>query len=295
MFDPISATKSFISFLWNGDMNTCRALSADDFTFVGPFEHSSDMDIAHFVDFRVKLNLILERLSYEIDSIEFVYGDTHTAITTADMEVWQDKGHIAMLRSTLVWRITANGHRLAHLHMSVPIKLQPDSSHNSASEFIDIVPALSSEGKPLIMKDSSSKTHLVNLAETSYLEAQHQYTMIYTMPEPFRVRESLTNTIGRFPSYFVRVHRSYAVNAFLASSISQDAISLKNGEEVPIPAKRAAAVRKLVLSTISEALSGPAASASAPSDTDAKSAERDRQRETPRKDLSGCSEPQSEA
>ena len=254
MPDSISITKEFISFLWNGDMNACRGILADDFTFVGPFEHNAGQGVTFFMDFRVRVGILLEHLSYEMENVQIIYGDTHTAITLASIDVRQGKSHIATLRFTLIWRITAKGYKLAHLHMSIPMQLQTDPYHASSAELLGTDSLPVSENKPLIMKDSSGKTHLVNLAETTYLEAQHQYTMVNTAPEPFRVRESLTSVMGRFPSYFVRVHHSYVVNAFLVASVSKDVITMKNGDEVPVPAKRAAAVRKLILDTISESL-----------------------------------------
>lgn len=252
--DSISITKDFISFFWIGDMNACRSILADDFTFVGPFVHNAGQGIAPFMDFRMRVGILLEHLSYETESVQIIYGDTHTAITLASIDVRQGKSHVATLRFTFIWRITVKGFRLAHLHMSIPIQLQADAYHNPASDLVSIAPTLSADTKPVFMKDSSGKTHLVNLGETTYLEAQHQYTMVNTAPEPFRVRESLTSVMGRFPSYFVRVHRSYVVNAFLVASVSKDVITMKNGDEVPVPAKRAAAVRKLILDTISESL-----------------------------------------
>ncbi len=252
--DSISITKDFISFLWNGDMNACRNFLAYDFTFVGPFEYSSGHGVALFMDFRARIGILLEHLTYETENVQIIYGDTHTDITLASIDIRQGKSHIATLHFTLIWRITVKGYRLAHLHMSIPMQLQTDPYRNPIAEYLGSDPLPISENKPLIMKDSSGKTHLVNLAETTYLEAQHQYTMINTSPEPFRVRESLTSVMGRFPSYFVRVHRSYVVNAFLVDNISKGIITMKNGDEVPVPAKRTASVRKLVLDTISEFL-----------------------------------------
>lgn len=278
--DSISTTKDFVSFLWNGDMNAFRGILAGDFTFVGPFEHNSGTGIAHFVDFRVRLGLLLEHLTYEMENAEIVYGDTHTAVTVANLDMRKDDIHLTTLHCTLVWRVTARGLRLVHLHMSIPMRLQADSYHSQNAELIRAATAPVSDSKPLIIKDSSGKTHLINLAETTYLEAQHQYTMIRTTPEPFRVRESLTSVMGRFPSYFIRVHRSYVVNAFLVESVSKDAISMRNGDIVPIPAKRAASVRKLILDTISEALTSNAAYSDAGSSDASVPAGKDAQGET---------------
>ena len=50
-----------------------------------------------------------------------------------------------------------------------------------------------------------------------------------------------------FPDYFVRVHRSYAINVLHVEQISRREIRLAGGSRIPIPERRSKSVREEVL------------------------------------------------
>ena len=259
-FNLIASTKDFLLQLWKGNMSACADMLATDYFFVGPFEGSLGIGASKFVELRIKLQPLFQRLEYETQRCEVTYRDANTSICFVVVSVSNDAKHETKLTSVAVWKDTLAGIKLAQLIISVPVGVNfMDTDYGrSMGSAIALANLPTWEKRPLVMKDSSGRNHVVDPARTSYLEARHQYSMVHTAPEPFKMRESLTSTLGRFPSYFVRVHRSYAVNALMVSSIGRDEINLTNGERVPIPVRQSTAIRSLILSTISNALGGPA-------------------------------------
>lgn len=240
-------------------MGACMGLLADDFLFVGPFEGTLGLDSSEFMKLRIRMQGSFRHLEYELSSCELTYRDDNTTMGVAIALVSGNAMRTIRLVSVLVWEAFDVDERLACLYTYVPMDIGfRDAGHRRPS-----YTGLALAGHPthsqrlLALRDNRGRNHVVDPADVGYLEARHQYCLVHTAPEPFRVRDSLTSTLGRFPSYFVRVHRSYAVNALMVSSIGRDDVSLSNGEKVPIPARHAAAVRDLVLSAISDALSKP--------------------------------------
>jgi hypothetical protein len=259
-FDFIASTKDFFLQLWKGDMKSCSDYLASDFAFVGPFDGATSVGISKFVELRVRVQPLFQHIEYKVKTCQQTYSDTNTSIGLVITLVTGDTMQPTKVNNIVVWKTTSSGVKLAQLHTYIPMRasfLDADHFHPAYSSSAPVtLPTW--DQRPLVMKDSSGRNHVVNPAKTGYLEAQHQYCMVHTSPEPFRMRESLTNALDRFPSYFVRVHRSYAVNALLVSSIGKDDISLVNGEKVPIPARQSANIRSLILGTISEVLGATA-------------------------------------
>ena len=255
-FDFIASTKDFFFQLWKGDLKACASYLASDFSFVGPFEGTASAGISKFIEFRVKVQPLFQRIEYEVKTCQQTYSDTNTSIGLAIMLVTGDTIQPTKVNNIVVWGSTSGGGKLVQLHTYIPMSTSLLDTDHYYPAFSNIVPAtLPTWGqRPLVMKDNSGRKHVVDPAKTGYLEAQHQYCLVHTMPESFKVRESLTSALERFPSYFVRVHRSYAVNALMVSSIGKDEITLTDGERVPIPTRQSTAVRNLILATISSVL-----------------------------------------
>jgi DNA-binding LytR/AlgR family response regulator len=86
--------------------------------------------------------------------------------------------------------------------------------------------------------------HVLNYDETLYLEASHQYTIVHLPGTSFRVRSPLTTVLEGLPPFFVRVHRSYAVNARLVVGMKGPEVQLVDGSTVRVPAKRTREMRE---------------------------------------------------
>lgn len=256
--DPISISREFILQLMACHVKECIPFLAEDCTFAGPFATTTGSGKSAIVDFCIKAQPLLAQLEFAIDSNASIYRDAHTCVTLVCARVLrQDKPDING-RATLVWRLTARGPKLVHLHISAPVL---EHTSEGIREFFvkdsrnTRLASLLPEEKPLILKDSDSVTHVVVPRSVLYLEAQHQYVSVCQRTERFRIRDSLTDLLSRFPGYFVRVHRSYAVNVLYVSYISREEIQLGDFEKIPIPLKQSARIREKVLSVLNETLS----------------------------------------
>ncbi len=255
--DPTSISREFILQLMACHVKECIPFLAEDCTFAGPFAAATGSGKSAIVDFCVKAQPLLAQLEYAIDSNSSIYRDTHTCVTLVCARVLrQDKPDING-RATLIWRLTAQGPKLVHLHISAPVL---EHTSEGIREFFvkdsrNMQPvSLLPEERPLILKDSDSVTHVVVPRSVLYLEAQHQYVCVCQKTERFRIRDSLTNLLSRFPDYFVRVHRSYAVNVLYVSKVSREEVQLGDFEKVPIPLKQSAQIREKVLSVLNDTL-----------------------------------------
>ena len=87
----------------------------------------------------------------------------------------------------------------------------------------------------------------MNRAEVLYLESRHQYTIVHLPRRQIRARVALSELLRDFPDYFVRVHRSYAINVLHVEQISRREIRMAGGSHIPIPERRSKSVREEVL------------------------------------------------
>ena len=67
-----------------------------------------------------------------------------------------------------------------------------------------------------------------------------------TVPLPCSISKMAAELEG---SQFMRVHRSYLVNADYVRGLEGDELALKDGERVPVPVRRRAEVRDWVIAT----------------------------------------------
>lgn len=256
--DPISTSREFILQLMACHVKDCIPYLAEDFTFAGPFAAMTGSGKSTIVDFCIKAQPLLAQLEFAIDSNASIYRDTHTCVTLICARVLRKDRPDINGRATLIWRLTVNGPKLVHLHISAPVlEHTADGIHEffvRDSRTISHAALLPDE-KPLILKDANGVTHVVAPRTVLYLEAQHQYAIVWQKAERFRIRGSLTDLLSRFPSYFVRVHRSYAVNVLYVTQIDREEIVLGDYGKVPLPLKQAAQMREKVLTILNDTVS----------------------------------------
>lgn len=255
--DPISISREFMLQLMACHVKDCIPYLAEDFTFADPFAAMTGSGKSTIVDFCIKAQPLLAQLEFAIDSNSSIYRDTHTCVTLICARVLRKDQHDINARATLIWRLTLTGPKLVHLHISAPVL---EHTADGIHEFFvrdsrTVHPtALLPEEKPLILKDADGVMHVVAPRSVLYLEAQHQYVSVCQRMERFRIRGSLTELLQRFPRYFVRVHRSYAVNVLYVREISREEIKLGDLASVPLPLKQAAQMREKVLSVLNDTL-----------------------------------------
>lgn len=264
--DVFGMSRDFVERLWQGDVECCVRLLDDEFSFVGPFSGPLGTGPQQIVDFCARAKPIAKMLRFQVQGVRDVYSDARTSVILLAGQAFSDGSSAAhsSLRCTFVWHLLGNEPRLAHLHISVPMLVaatdgvhelvQADPSHGSAN---DSDPQ--GDCAPVVLRDTSGQMHVLGMRQTTYLESLHQYTLVHVIGGSFKVRASLSSVLTRFPAYFVRVHRSYAVNSLLVKGISGNEIRLSDGSRVPIPTKRAARVKSEVLQAMTDAFSNQGA------------------------------------
>ena len=98
------------------------------------------------------------------------------------------------------------------------------------------------------------KIIVVHLSEVIYFGASGPYTKIYLKSgEIVTCSESIksySESLAKHPD-FIRIHRSYMINKFFASSIvrkpSNFSVKMSNDEELPIAQQRRAEILKLIM------------------------------------------------
>lgn len=245
--DARSASRHFVHMLWDCEISRCTSYLAKDFSFVGPFNNTIGFGISQFIQYCRRIEPVVEQLSFSMDAVKVAQNSSNSSTVLVVSEIFtQSNRPVAHGRYTFVWHKNISSIELLHLHVSIPLLQRVGhsmhslilSSNNSAKEADHAI-----YGKPVSVRDTQGMVHLINGRQTIYLESSHQYTVIHLKNEKFRVRRSLTNLLSQLPSCFVRIHRSYAVNSHLVTSIKGPLVTLTSGDTINIPTKRVKEMR----------------------------------------------------
>ncbi len=78
------------------------------------------------------------------------------------------------------------------------------------------------------------QTEYIPLSKIVYLEAQMNYTVVYTKTAEYRVKTPLSDLEKKLDDGFFRCQRSFIVNLAEIHTVKRDSVILKNGRSVPI-------------------------------------------------------------
>lgn len=244
---------------WDGDGKSCLPYLAADFSFVGPFNNGTGFGPDEFIRYLDRIRGALKMLDTKTRTVRLVWRGERCEVVLLLEDVISKSGkHVASSRSTLVWHMGERDQepQLVHMHASMPT-LQ--KTGNDLQEFSAIPqtttaqPAWGYRGaRPVALRDASGVRHVLNYDETLYLEASHQYTIVHLPGTSFRVRNPLTTVLEGLPPFFVRVHRSYAVNARLVAGMKGPEVQLVDGSTVRVPAKRTKEMREALQAAAAE-------------------------------------------
>jgi hypothetical protein len=252
----MASTKCFGIMLWNRRADRCVPYLSEDFSFVAPFDNTIGFGTSRFVQYCCRTKPIPHHLSFRMNAARVVHEDTviSVVLVIGDLSLMGGRT-IAHVRYSFVWHRDASGIKLVHLHASVPTLHRIGKGVRSL-----VVPSGESPGregvtacdKPTFVRDVRGTTRVIDSYQTTYLEASHQYVIVHLRGGSFKVRHSLTDLLSQLPPCFVRVHRSYAVNAFLIVGIRGPLITLVNGDTVSMPTKRVREIRDALQQAVAE-------------------------------------------
>ena len=255
--DLLIQSKKFLAMLWTCSADDCMGELDKDFTLIGPFAQQGCNGQEQLASFCGRAWPILKHLGYEISDYQERRQDASTVVSILIGKAFalSAPSSTVTIRCSFVWSQRPRRYLLSHAHLSVPLLLYSPLGLTRMQEasLPGHLSAPSKEDKPyLTLRDSDGAIHILLPRHTLYLESRHQYTLVHTKSRQIKVRSSLTAMLNDFPPYFVRVHRSYAVNVLLVSKISTRELTLSTGEEVPIPTKSVTKVRAMILDALNE-------------------------------------------
>lgn len=100
----------------------------------------------------------------------------------------------------------------------------------------------------LVFSDSAGDMYSFSLKNIVYIEARNKDCRIVTDDGETQIRCRLTDIELRLPSgNFIKVHRSYIVNASYIYLIGRSSVSLTTGEDLPLSRNRVQEVRRAFL------------------------------------------------
>lgn len=96
----------------------------------------------------------------------------------------------------------------------------------------------------IMLRDTEGNVYYTDSHQILYLEASRNYTIVHGKSKNARLRIGLSAQMDAMPDYFLRVHRSYAVNALEVQTMTSSEIVLTNGDRIPVSGRSRARVRE---------------------------------------------------
>lgn len=254
--DPAARSREFVHRFWNGEADWCRAALADGFTWIGPREGQYGLSPDLFEEDLARMSRSAPRVILMDEAYEPVVSDGGLSVVTGQYLAYTSPdlsaAFAARQRLTFVWTAGEKGLRLAHLHVSNP--LRPARTDDAAGpgrgrstqetyRYLSLLSSQKGYRASHAIRDVSGATHMVRLFDVVYLEACRQSTNVHCLARTFRVRAGiagLARTLmgGSDTGSLVCVHRSFYVNALYVDTVGADGLTLTDGTSIPVSVRR---------------------------------------------------------
>ncbi len=226
--------------LWNGDLEACLGQVDAGFSFVSPLTNAHETARNQLKSYCQRARSLCRVLTYRVLEVRRVFETDDTCTILVLGNVLDPSRGTSGFRCTFVWRVRPDAPGLVHMHFSLPLA-SPEAPTDT------FTPDMQPQDAPLILRDTDGRSHVVYRSEVLYLESRHQYTIVHMPGRQIRVRAALSELLQSFPEYFVRVHRSYAINVLRIDQVARQEIRLDDGTQIPVPERRSKQVREEVL------------------------------------------------
>lgn len=216
---------------------------SDDFMWIGAFHFQVTTSKAQF----------LQVIQSEMDAIPFLIQQEHYEVLTRDRDTYvlgcqlqlnspihEDKFLQMDTRLTVVWKFTANGWQLVHIHGSnaqdVPLFAENSAKTIPTDSFIDYISrATDAIPAPQHMFRLPSGAHyFVNEGEIVYMQADGKNSILYTKNDVVTVSGLLRTHISELSDHFYRIHKSYLINLRYLSAMQRYWATLSTKTKLPI-------------------------------------------------------------
>ncbi|MCH3942701.1 MAG: LytTR family transcriptional regulator [Atopobiaceae bacterium] len=254
-------TGEFVHAYWDGDIDRVETMLADDFMWIGAQEDeyalSRDAAVEQFHAIARNFRRVI--LAEEEYHCIFSSGNVHVVLgqylgyTDPQLEML----FAARQRLTLLWREGSDGTMLlAHYHVSNPLDaVEPGEKFPKryAQETFKYVNALATQRgveSTYRLRDMGGVDHLVKPFDIEYLEADRKLTVVHCSEGSFSVRMGISGLVEKLSGdklhCFVRVHKSYALNALFVVNFTRTSAIMVSGAEVPLSPGNASEVRERI-------------------------------------------------
>lgn len=149
-------------------------------------------------------------------------------------------------RCSFVWESKNGTYKIMHIHVSNPIG---ELKIAKGERFVNTIGYMANQyleenfkkrffGKQLSVIDVYGALRLVYLSEIMYVKAQKNDLIIFLTNGQMQVKMSISEFMKTAGPDFLQIHRSYAINADFLAKMERYEVTMKNGEKLPIPAKK---------------------------------------------------------
>lgn len=152
----------------------------------------------------------------------------------------------AQQRCTFVWEMKDKAYKIMHIHVSNPMG---ELKVAKGERFVNTVGYMANKyleenfkkrffGKQITVTDVNGAVRFIYLSEIMYVKAQRNDVTIVMTNEQIDVKMNISEFMELTYNKFLKVHRSYAINTDYMSKLERYTVTMKNGEQLPVPVKK---------------------------------------------------------
>lgn len=157
-------------------------------------------------------------------------------------------------RCTFVWKLEDGEPKIKSIHVSNPLgelfladeESFPNALGKRALKYLNDTIATVVERKKFSVTDNDGIIHFLYIGEVQYIEAHGRKVILHLINGEICAQVSFSAFLENWKLAFVLVHRSYAVNPLHIQHIVDNKIVMQNGDVIPLPLKKASAIKRQI-------------------------------------------------
>lgn len=209
-------TGSFLSALYMHDISEAVHVMDINIIFAGPGGEAVYSGMDQVLDYLESIggkskDTILD-MDYQCISLEQDVGIVSMKYTVSRQE-YRD---ICVMHMLVFWSKGRGGWKIVHVHLN----------------------DINAEEEKIVIQGEHGSIYMLYAREILFIEARNMYSDVHCSDQIITAHEQLSALWERLPQNFVKIHRSYLVNACCIESIERYEVKLKNGNILPVPEKK---------------------------------------------------------
>ena len=228
---------------------------APKLTWIGSMEWQFTQGVENMMQELEKENGIERQI---VDSeFSVVYADDHccTVVGWMRAKTPETSGMIlaAMQRATFQYALFDGIPKAVHIHVSNSWDVVEENEvfpfragHETYQYVQSVLHRQNKVSQKMIVRDVHHRTHFIMVDEIMLIEARASHNILHCVDRRIEIYASIIKQLEELPDYFIRVHRSYVVNANYVIGMERFKLHLCNGYVVPVPEKQYAKINNMV-------------------------------------------------